>query len=58
MRYLKTCDFYIYKNDRIKIRDLLIKELTLDQFSKMDDNDIVDDSNAIIVRYMDNSYPQ
>ena len=55
MRYLKTCDFYIYKNDRIKIRDLLIKELTLDQFSKMNDNDIVDGSNAVIIRYMDNT---
>ena len=49
MRYLKTCDFYIHKNDRIKIRDLLIKELTLDQFSKMNDNDIVDVSNAVII---------
>ena len=57
MRYLKTCDFYIYKNDRIKIRDLLIKELTLDQFSKMNDNDIVDVSNAVIIRYLDNSRP-
>ena len=57
MRYLKTCDFYIYKNDRIKIRDLLIKELTLDRFSKMNDNDIVDGSNAVIIRYLDNSRP-
>ena len=53
MRYLKTCDFYIYKNDRIKIRDLLIKELTLEQFSKMNDSDIVDPDNAVIIRYMD-----
>ena len=56
MRYLKTCDFYIYKNDRIKIRDLLIKEMTLDQFSKMNDNDIVDVSNAVIMHYMGTSH--
>lgn len=52
MKYLKPCDFYIYKNDRIKIRDLLIKERTLDQFSKMNDNDIVDPGNAIIMHYV------
>ena len=57
MKYLKNCDFYIYKNDRIKIRDLLIKELTLEQFSKMNDSDIVDPDNAVIMRYMDSFYP-
>ena len=51
MRYLKPCDFYIYKNDRIKIRDLLIKEKTLEQFNKMSDNDIIDPTNAIIMHY-------
>ena len=49
MRYLTPCDFYAYKNDRIKIRDLLIKERTLNEFSKMNENDIVDPDNAIIV---------
>ena len=52
MRYLMPCDFYTYKNDRIKIRDLLIKEKTLDEFSKMNESDIVDPSNAIIIRYV------
>ena len=49
MRYLAPCDFYTYKNDRIKIRDLLIKERTLDEFSKMNENDIVDPDLAIIM---------
>jgi len=53
MRYLRPCEFYIYRNDRIKIRDLLIKELTLEQFSKMNDNDTVDPSNAIIMHSLD-----
>ena len=53
MRYLKPCNFYIYKNDRIKIRDLLVKERTLDEFNKMNDSDIVDPSNAIIMHYIE-----
>ena len=52
MRYLMPCDFYTYKNDRIKIRELLIKEKTLDEFSKMNESDIVDPSNAIIICYV------
>ena len=50
MRYLTPCDFYTYKNDRIKIRDLLIKERTLDEFSKMNESDIVHPDIAIIMR--------
>jgi len=60
MRYLRPCEFYLYRNDRIKIRDLLIKELTLEQFSKMNDNDTVDPSNAIImhsIKTEDSIYP-
>ena len=53
MRYLKHCNFYIYINDRIKIRDLLIKERTLNEFDKMNDSDIVDPSNAIIMHYIE-----
>ena len=52
MRYLTPCDFYTYKNDRIKIRDLLIKERTLDEFSKMNESDIVDPNIAIILCYI------
>ena len=52
MRYFMPCDFYTYKNDRIKIRELLIKEKTLDEFSKMNESDIVDPDNAIIIHYM------
>ena len=50
MKYLNPSKFYVYDNDRIKIRQLLVEERTMDHFAEIIDNDtLVDTTKAIIM---------
>ncbi|XP_065910403.1 uncharacterized protein [Dysidea avara] len=50
MKYLNPSKFYVYDNDRIKIRQLLVEDRTMDHFAEIIDNDtLVDTTKAIIM---------
>ena len=50
MKYLTPSKFYVYENDRIKIRQLLVEDRTMENFAEIIDNDtLVDTTKAIIM---------
>jgi len=50
MKYLNPSKFYVYDNDRIRIRQLLVVDRTMEHFAEITDNDtLVDITKAIIL---------
>ena len=50
MKYLSPSKFYVYENDRIKIRQLLVEDRTMEYFAEIVHYDtLVDTTKAIIM---------
>ena len=49
MKYLNPSKFYVYENDRIKIRQLLDEDKLMEHVEVMDNDLLVDTTKAIVM---------